>query len=82
MVILQVFRMFIAENQINTRIFTMITNNKIIEIFCAIDEFCKNFDVNRLRISQIHFYVCSALAAHCFFENKPQALPVCVQNTR
>ncbi len=22
----------------------MITNSKIIEIFCAIDEFCKNFD--------------------------------------
>ncbi len=44
MVILQVFRIFIVENQINTRIQAMITNNKIIEIFCAIDEFCKNFD--------------------------------------
>ncbi len=44
LVILQVFRIFIAENQINTRMQAMITNNKIIETFCGIDEFCKNFD--------------------------------------
>lgn len=44
LVILQVFRIFIAVNQIYTRIQAMITNNKTIEIFCAIDEFCKNFD--------------------------------------
>lgn len=26
--------------------------------------------------------LCSALAAYCFFENKPQTLPVCAQKTR
>ena len=46
----------------------MITKDKVTEIFCIIDEFDKN--------------LCSALTAYCFFENKPEALPVYVQKPR
>ena len=86
----------------------MITDYKITEIFCAVDEFCKEFDkqidkksllsskglatdgkgtmgwchghrsVNNFIMSMI-----AALAAYCFFDNKPHALEgYCVENTK
>ncbi len=51
----------------------MITENKVIEIFCIMDEFCRNFasecEKNLL------------LEDNSFFENKPEALPVHVEKS-
>jgi len=124
----------------------MITTDKVTEIFCILDEFCKNLDaeltknlhiapidegykrmrnrkgqmskseiiklmplwdkmmlrkryiiecINELlknkanlvhsRHRSVHNFLmnlCAALAAYCFFENKPEALPVCIEKTR
>ena len=124
----------------------MITTDKVTEIFCILDEFCKNLDaeltknlhiapidegykrmrnrkgqmskseiiklmplwdkmmlrkryiiecINELlknktnlvhsRHRSVHNFLmnlCAALAAYCFFENKPEALPVRIEKTR
>jgi len=72
----------------------MITKDKVTEIFCIIDEFDKNLSAEfakkqrqpcSLKARSIHNFImnlCSALTAYCFFENKPEALPVYVQKPR
>ena len=124
----------------------MITTDKVTEIFCILDEFCKNLDaeltknlhiapidegykrmrnrkgqmskseiiklmplwdkmmlrkryiiecINELlknkanlvhsRHRSVHNFLmnlCAALAAYCFFENKPEALPVRIEKSR
>ena len=39
------FCVFKSDKQIVTRLMTMITKDKVTEIFCIIDEFDKNFDL-------------------------------------
>ncbi len=52
----------------------------------CINELLKNkANLVHSRHRSVHNFImnlCSALAAYCFFENKPQALPVCAQKTR
>lgn len=45
MVITELFCIFKSDKQINTKLITMITNDKVTEFFCIIDEFDKNFDI-------------------------------------
>ena len=61
----------------------MITRDKVTEIFCIIDEFDKNLNEElkkNLRLPSKD--ICSALTAYCFFDNKPDALPVHVEKSR
>ena len=44
MVITELFCAFKPDKQIVTKLTTMITKDKVTEIFCIIDEFDKNFD--------------------------------------
>ena len=45
MVITELFCVFKSDKQIVTKLTTMITKDKVTEIFCIIDEFDKNFDL-------------------------------------
>ena len=45
MVITGLFCIFKSDEQIITKLITMITKDKVTEIFCIIDEFDKNFDL-------------------------------------
>ena len=49
LVVLQMFCIFIGENQLFTNIFDMPTDYKVTELFCIIDEFCKHFDAENAR---------------------------------
>ena len=44
MVITELFCVFKSDKQIVTKLTTMITKDKVTEIFCIIDEFDKNFE--------------------------------------
>ena len=45
MVITELFCVFKSDKQIVAKLTTMITKDKVTEIFCIIDEFDKNFDL-------------------------------------
>ena len=45
MVITELFCVFKSDKQIVTKLTAMITKDKVTEIFCIIDEFDKNFDL-------------------------------------
>ena len=45
MVITELFCVFKSDKQIVAKLTTMITKDKVTEIFCVIDEFDKNFDL-------------------------------------
>ncbi len=45
MVITELFCVFKSDKQTVTKLTTMITKDKVTEIFCIIDEFDKNFDL-------------------------------------
>ena len=45
MVITELFCVFKSDKQIVTKLTTMIAKDKVTEIFCIIDEFDKNFDL-------------------------------------